>query len=472
MRNFSKYYRVEYVSRLLASFLLLSCTLLVSAQPAPAQMQPNKRAEKLSKDAYSEFYNGNFKKAIEYCDKAIKAQPQFAYAYYIKGWSQLGLRMYQQALFSLNKSLEQGQDPVDVSEPRGQVYYFLKDYPNAEKDLLQFTASPKNNGSANFMLAQTFFEQQKYQAALQRYQRALEMGFQNKDIQYFIAVCQGALQDRAAQEKAAMQAVQIESQFKADAYYQLGTAFFHQKKYDEAIAAYDRALQLKPAIKDAYFYLYRSYRLLNRVDDAVAIMKRRIKEDPNDLQAYLNLSWISSLSDRPQEAVEAARQATKIKPEEGTGFTNMCRAYNDLKLYDSAVQACNDALRIKPGDGETFLYLARAKEAQKKSTEATVFFARAVTGMVEYTRQNPDNADGFYLLGNAYYATEQRSKAVTAYLKALELSPRYVKARFNLGYIYAQLGDHKSAKDQYDMLMVLDSTLAAKLLPNIEKPGK
>jgi superkiller protein 3 len=454
----------------MASFLFLSLLLLVSVQANPAQMQPNKRAEKLSKDAYTEFYNGNFKKAIEYCDKAIKAQPQFAYAYYIRGWSQLGLRMYQQSLLSLNKALEQGHDPVEVSEPRGQVYYFLKDYANAEKDLLQFTASPKGNGSANFILAQTFFDQQKYQLALPRYQKALEMGFQNKDIPYFMAVCQGALQDSAAQEKAALLAVQNESQFKGDAYYQLGTALFHQKKYDDAIAAFDKALQLKPDIKDAYFYLYRIYRILNRDDDAVAIMKKRIKEDPQDAQAYLNLSWISSLSDQPKEAVEAALQATKLASKESTGFTNMCRAYNDLKLYDSAVQACNDALRIKPGDGETFFYLGRAKEAQKKSNEATLYFDKAVLGLTEFTRQNPENADGYYLLGNAYYATEQRNKAITAYLKALELMPRYVKARFNLGYIYAQLGDSKSAKEQYDALRLLNSSLADRLLASIEKP--
>ncbi len=457
----------------MASFLLAGFALLLSFQPAHAQMQPNKRAEKLSKEAYSDFYKGNFKKAIEVADKALKAQPQFPYAYYIKGWSQFRLGQLQQALLSLNKALEQGHDAVEVSEPRGMVYYVLKDYANAEKELLTFTGSPKANGQANYVLAQTYFDQKKYDLALPRFQKALAMGFQSAaDIQYYIAVCYGMLQDRPGQEKAATFALQNATQFQGDAYYQLGSALYNQKKHDEALIAYDKALQLKPSIRDAYFQLYRIYRMLNRDDDAMAIMQRRIKEDPEDVQAYLNLSWISSLSDHPQEAVEAARQATKLKPQESTGLTNMCRAYNDLELYDSAVQACNDALKIKPGDGETYLYLARAKEAQKKSSEATILFERAVAGLVDYTRQNPDNADGFYLLGNAYYATEQRNKAITAYLKALELSPRYVKARFNLGYIYAQMGDRKSARDQYDLLVVLDRDLAAKLLPSIGKPGK
>jgi tetratricopeptide (TPR) repeat protein len=470
MKILTKYLSVKTSALFMGSFLLANMVFLLPVQTAFAQMQPNKRAEKLSQTARAEFFNGNYKKALESSDKAIKAEPQFAYAYYIRGWSQFRLNQLEPALASLNKALELGHDKTEVYEPRGEVNYFLKHYADAEKDLLEFTASPKGNGEANFVLARTFFDQEKYQQALPYFQKAVELNYQNKDIQYFISVCQGVMQDRSAQEKAAMQAVQAESQFKAEAYYQAGSALLNQKKYTEAIDAYEKAVALKPTLKEAYYDLYRIYRLLNREADASAIMKKHVRQDPTDYQGFLHLSWISSLSDQPKEAVEAARQATKLKPEESTGFTNMCRAYNDLKLYDSAVQACNDALRLKPGDGETFFYLGRAKEALKKPDEATLYFDRAVLGLIENTRQNPENPDGYYLLGNAYYATAQRNKAITAYLKTLDIMPRYVKARFNLGYIYAQLGDNKSAREQYEALKLLNSGLADRLLASIDKP--
>ncbi len=470
MKILTKYLSVKNSALSTGSFLLVSMVFLLFASTAFAQMQPNKRAEKLSQTARTEFFNGNFKKALESSDKAIKAEPKFAYAYYLKGWSQFRLNQFEPALASLNKALELGHDKTEVFEPRGEVNYFLKHYADAEKDLLEFTASPKGNGEANFILARTFFDQQKYREALPYFQKAVELNYKNNDIQYFISVCQGVMQDSAAQEKAAMQAVQSESQFKAEAYYQAGNALLNQKKYTEAIDHYLKAIELKPSLKDAYYDLYRIYRILNREVDAVAIMKKHVRQDPTDHQGFLHLSWISSLSDQPKEAVEAARQATKLKPDESTGFTNMCRAYNDLKLYDSAVQACNDALRLRPGDGETFFYLGRAKEALKKPDEATLYFDKAVLGLIEYTRQNPENPDGYYLLGNAYYTTAQRNKAITAYLKALEILPRYVKARFNLGYIYAQLGDSKSAREQYEALKLLNSGLAERLLTSIDKP--
>ena len=470
MKDLAKFLNIKNPAGLLGSFLLFSGIFLLFVSAGAAQTSTNKKAEKLAQDARGEFYSHNYKKALDISDKAIKAQPEFAYAYYLKGWSQFRLNMLQPALASLNKALELGHDATEVHEPRGEVYYFLKDYANAEKDLLEFTASAKSNGETNYILARTYFDQQKQQQALPYFQKAAEMNYPNKDIQYFISVCQGTMRDSAAQEKAAMQAVQNESQFKGEAYYQAGSALFNQKKYEEALAAYDKALQLKPTMREAYIDIYQIYRVLNRNDEAAATMKKLIRQDPGYVQGYLNLSWISSLSDQPEAAVEAARQATKLDPKESNGFTNMCRAYNDLKRYDSAVQACNDALRLKPGDGETFFYLGRAKDAQKKANDATLYYDKAVVGLTEYTRQNPDNADGYYLLGNAFYATGQPKKAITAYQKTLELMPRYVKAFFNLGYIYAQSGDFKSAREQYDKLVLLSSPLAAKLLPSIEKP--
>jgi tetratricopeptide (TPR) repeat protein len=454
--------------RTIGAALLIIAALGISLQ---AQMQPDKRAEKLAKDAYAEFYKGNYKKAIEISDKSIRTQPAAPYPYYVKGWSQFKMGLYNDALASLNTSQEKGQDPVEVSEPRGQVYYFLKDYANAQKDLEVFTASPKANGSANFVLAQLYLDQKNYGQALSKYQKAAELGYQNKDTQYFMALCYDATGDKTGAEKAAMAAVQADSQYKAEAYYLAGKALKDQKKYDNAIEALNHAVDLKP-IREPYFALYDVYRLLNRDEDAIAIMKKRTREAPADVQAFLNLSWVSSLSDHPQDAVEAARQATKLNPKESVGFTNMCRAYNDLKLFDSAVQACNDALSIKPGDGETYFYLARAKYGQNKPSDAELYFNKAVIGLVDYTRANPDNADGYYLLGNAYYSSNQINKAMGSYQRALEINPRYVKARYNLALMYAKSGDYKSAHDQYELLVALDGAIAAKLLPLIEKPAK
>jgi tetratricopeptide (TPR) repeat protein len=134
-----------------------------------------------------------------------------------------------------------------------------------------------------------------------------------------------------------------------------------------------------------------------------------------------------------------------------------------------AVQACTSALRLNPNDGETNFYLARAYDLQKKPDIATPYYRRAVSGLVQFTNVNPLYSDGFYLLGNAYYAEGKRSEAIAAYKRCLELSPNFTKARYNLGFIYVLEGNKAAAREQYNELQKLDKALADKLLQAINK---
>jgi superkiller protein 3 len=151
------------------------------------------------------------------------------------------------------------------------------------------------------------------------------------------------------------------------------------------------------------------------------------------------------------------------------GYTNLCRAYNDTKLYQQAVQACTKALGLNPGDGESNFYLARAYDMQNKPDVATPYYKKAVDGLIQFTKSNPEYSDGFYLLGNAYFANDQRSQAIAAYKRSLEISPKFAKARYNLGFLYHQAGDKAAAREQYESLKQIDTVLAEKLLQAINK---
>ena len=105
----------------------------------------------------------------------------------------------------------------------------------------------------------------------------------------------------------------------------------------------------------------------------------------------------------------------------------------------------------------------------KNPDTATKYYKKAVVGMEQYTNAHPDYADGFYLLGNAYYADDQRDKAIEAYKKSLQLSPNFAKARYNLGFLYFLAKDTNAAREQYEALLKIDKDLAEKLKLVIEK---
>jgi len=167
--------------------------------------------------------------------------------------------------------------------------------------------------------------------------------------------------------------------------------------------------------------------------------------------------------------VDSARAGIQFAPKSYLAYTNLCRAYNDTAQYALAVASCTAALRLSPDDGETYYYLGRAYDLTDKSNEATKAYDKAVKGLEKYTKENADYSDGFYLLGNAYFADGQPQKAIAAYLKCLELSPRFIKARYNLAIIYAREKNKAAAMEQYNSLLAIDATLAAKLKTELDK---
>ena len=129
-----------------------------------------------------------------------------------------------------------------------------------------------------------------------------------------------------------------------------------------------------------------------------------------------------------------------------------------------------ETLRVLEGDAVRATAYALDQQYGFVS-EATQYYKRAVSGLEQFVTERPDYADGFYLLGNAYFADNQRPKAIQAYTKALELAPAFAKAHYNLGMIYVLERNRTSAMAQYNQLLKVDSELAAQLKAEIDKIG-
>jgi tetratricopeptide (TPR) repeat protein len=73
-------------------------------------------------------------------------------------------------------------------------------------------------------------------------------------------------------------------------YYQLGMDRFVEDKLDEAIEAYQKALEEDPNYADALHALAMVYANQNRLDEAIEVGKRLIQVAPEDELAYTSLS--------------------------------------------------------------------------------------------------------------------------------------------------------------------------------------
>lgn len=247
-----------------------------------------------------------------------------------------------------------------------------------------------------------------------------------------------------------------------------GNEYYQRRDYRSAISQYDRALTMSANSVEALQGLGAAYSRLGMYSEAISATNRILNIAPDNANAYVSLSWYYSFSDQYQAAMDAGRMAVKKAPNNYTGYTNLCRAYNDLERYQDALDTCRRALELKPGDGESSFYMGRAYLRLNQQAKSAPLFQTAVAGLVETTKQRPDDADGFYLLANAYNELKQDEQAVKSYRQAIDLKPRFPHARFNLGVTLQILGRSREALEQQEQLKAIDPVRAARLLQIIK----
>ena len=95
-------------------------------------------------------------------------------------------------------------------------------------------------------------------------------------------------------------------------HYNEGMELFTQDKLDEAIAAYQRALQEDPNYVDALHALAMTYAHQEKLDEAIEVGKKLVEIAPDDELAYTSLSIFYQQKGMIAEAEHVAAQARTL----------------------------------------------------------------------------------------------------------------------------------------------------------------
>ncbi|MDW7990603.1 MAG: tetratricopeptide repeat protein [Anaerolineae bacterium] len=99
-------------------------------------------------------------------------------------------------------------------------------------------------------------------------------------------------------------------------WYRLGVALAEAGQKDEAMAAYQRAVELDPKLAPPWNGLGNVYSDLGQYEEAMAAYRRAIELDPKEAGFWNNLGNAYSDLGRHEEAIEAYRQAIELDPKD------------------------------------------------------------------------------------------------------------------------------------------------------------
>jgi len=232
-----------------------------------------------------------------------------------------------------------------------------------------------------------------------------------------------------------------------------GNALFMEKKFDEALAAYDEAIALDPA---------------------------NMTYIANKAAVYFNTKKYDECIEACQKAVEVGKENRAPFEERAKALTRAAKAYQKKKDLDKAIQMCQEAqlehfdkaterllktMQLEKRKADTLAYQDDDKAEEAKQRGNTHFrnkeWVKAIEEYEEAVKRAPNNAPIRNNLAAALCKIMDFNGAKTQIEKALELDPKYVKAWVRKGDLEVMVKEQHKALDSYKKGLELDPDNAA-----------
>ena len=160
----------------------------------------------------------------------------------------------------------------------------------------------------------------------------------------------------------------------AEAHNNIGAAFLSQGKFEEASAAYDKALLIKPDYANAHYNLGITLQELDRLEEAVASYTKAIALKPDYTEAHYNLGNTLEELGRSTDAEASYRKAIALKPDYAEAHSNLGVALQELGKLEDAEASYRKAIALKPDYADAHSNLGAVLQELGKSEDALVQF--------------------------------------------------------------------------------------------------
>jgi tetratricopeptide (TPR) repeat protein len=205
----------------------------------------------------------------------------------------------------------------------------------------------------------------------------------------------------------------------AGAHNNLGVLYYHKGLIPEAVAAFQRALELDSRMSIAQANLEIAYRDSGHYDHRVADLQGRLRANPGDRDARWELG----------------------------------RAYASLGQHDAAAAEFEALLARHPGDVPALVQLGLSERARGRVEEATEWFAEAC-------RRDPGSAVALFYYGETLYNRGLNEPALAALQGAVGRNPEYADAHYLLAFVHGDMGEHAEARAAAKRAIELNPALA------------
>ncbi len=198
-----------------------------------------------------------------------------------------------------------------------------------------------------------------------------------------------------------------------------GFGLLHLRRDEEAIAYFDKALQIYPQNYAALGY--KSYCLgnLGRHDQAITAAKAALQINPLFAHAWANLGFSYSAKGEHDAAISAYERAISIEPDSVTHYNNICIAFKVAKKFEKAVEYAKKGLLLDPDYYRLWSNMAGSLIGAQR-------FQEAIDAGKQALRINRRDRSAWINLAEAYKLSGKMDEAARCVEEASKIDQRYI----------------------------------------------
>ncbi len=404
---------------------------------------------------------------------AIKESPRLVGAYVNLGRLYLDQHQSERSLWAYTEAGKLAPDRADINYTLATIYEERHDFLQAVS-FLEKIPRPSWGTSELYLITKCYLALGKTNEALTLIGPLKRPGVLNADeaAGFAATFIEQNLPDEAI---ALLNAARQREPSSFVLLYQLGASYARKREWNQSEEFYAAALALKPdsvatmrelarvarvrgELEKALSYLVRARKLapdapailydfavvafnMGLILDALPVAERLYQQQPNE-PAYVHLLAVTRFRrDEKAQAETLLRRYIELRPNEALGYYLLGVTLFTIKRYDEARKALEQSLAFgHNADSEYLLGLIADTEGDTEG---------ALRWLQSTLKSDASYAAAQTLLGVVYVEQKKYSLARTTLERAVQLNAKDLRAHYQLGLVYAKLGEKERAQQMF-----------------------
>jgi len=227
------------------------------------------------------------------------------------------------------------------------------------------------------------------------------------------------------------------------------------KSIYKAIDLYSEAIEEAPGFLPLYVLLGDAYRSIGKIVDSINEYKMAIWIDPTNIIAFKALCALYEEQGDYDSAADIYRKLIDMHPNDPLLHSNLANILYLKGEVKEAVSYYQTAITLNPNKNWTSVIAQTLGYVLQESKEN---YDAAISAYQSASLLNPNDTDIYISLGSAFYDKGDYNNALTVYRVALEINPNNSRIHCNLGYLLWGKGLIDESIKEYETAIKLDPT--------------